>query len=432
MRFWDLEHDPGSIAVVDETGQAVRYGALSERVEREAVKLRGVGGRQLVFLEARNDLASLVAYLANLRAGHVPLLLPPHLAAPLRHPLEARYQPDLPMALHPDLALLLSTSGSTGSPRLVRLSASALQANAEAIVDYLRLTPADRAITALPMHYSYGLSVINSHLQAGASISLTDAGVLDKRFWERMASDRVTSIAGVPTLYRMLHRTGFERRELPALRTLTQAGGRLDDALTRHFLALADSRGWTFYVMYGQTEATARISYVPPQWLAGKIGSIGIAIPGGALALDPITSEIVYRGPNVMMGYAESREDLALGDTSQGVLRTGELGRMDDDGYCYLTGRLKRFVKLSGNRIGLDEVEAMLQRELGVAVAVGGSDEALVAVVEAADREPVVQRAGQLLSDRYGLHHSLFRVTAVAQLPLLASGKVDYQQLVAA
>jgi acyl-CoA synthetase (AMP-forming)/AMP-acid ligase II len=329
---------------------------------------------------------------------------------------------------HPELGLLLSTSGSTGSPRSVRLSYAALGANASSITQYLSLGPEERAITTLPAHYSYGLSVINSHLGAGASVVLTEHSVLRDEFWRLVREHAITSLAGVPYTYQLLHRTGFERRELPSLRTLTQAGGRLDDRLTRSFDELARRRGWRFFVMYGQTEAAPRMSFVPPDRLAEKIGAIGIPIPGGKLTLDGMTGEIVYLGPNVMMGYAQAPEDLERGDESRGVLHTGELGRVDEEGFFYLTGRLKRFVKLSGNRVGLDEVENMLQQELGVPVAVGGRDDELMAWVESCD-EGMIAHASRLFRERYGLHHSLYRITRVDQLPLLASGKKDYASM---
>ncbi len=440
--------------MVDDAGEATTYAQLNALVDTAATALRGGAGRTMGLLSCGNDRASLVAYLACLRAQAVPLLLPPSLAPALKDALMAAYQPDWVLGPsehgeplpgsglrlqrlagggaepHPDLALLLSTSGSTGSPRLVRLSHAALEANAASIANFLAIGPAERAITTLPPHYSYGLSVINSHLRAGACVVLTEHSVLRNEFWNLARSQCATSLAGVPYTYQLLHRTGFADRDLPTLHTLTQAGGRLDDRLTHFFHELAVKRGWRFFVMYGQTEATARISYVPPERLGEKVGSIGLPIPGGALALDGDSGEMIYRGPNVMMGYAQTREDLARGDELQGVLRTGELGRADEEGFFYVTGRQKRFVKLSGSRIGLDEVENMLQEELGVPVAVGGRDDALVAWIETRD-DALPAQAARLFKERYGFHHSHYRLARVDQLPLLPSGKKDYAPLLA-
>lgn len=456
--FWDaLSNHQGGTAVIDERGQAISYAELSDRVAAAAKHLHSSGSRQLGLLFTSNTLGSLVAYLACLQARHVPLLLPAGMAPELATKLQTHYQPDwvmgehlraerlagaaLPilakpthqtsnLALAPDLALLLSTSGSTGSPKLVRLSYYNLQANAASIAQYLNITSDERALTVLPPHYSYGLSVINSHLQAGASLVLREFSVLSPAFAETIRSQAVTSLAGVPYIYQMLWRTGFNKQDFPSLRTLTQAGGRLDDKLTSAFAKLAYERGWRFFVMYGQTEATARISYVPPERLNEKIGSIGIAIPGGQLHIDSVNAELLYTGPNVMLGYANCRADLALGDEQHGLLRTGDVARQDEDGYFYITGRLKRFVKLAGNRIGLDEVEQQLQSKLGLPVMASGRDERLVIWLEATD-EALVEAAKQWLGGQFGIHHSFCRFRLVESLPYLSNGKKDYPALLA-
>jgi len=254
--------------------------------------------------------------------------------------------------------------------------------------------------------------------------------VLTPAFAETIRAYAVTSISGVPYIYQMLWRTAFHKQDFPTLRTLTQAGGRLDDKLTKTFAQLADERGWRFFSMYGQTEATARISYVPPQRLAEKIGSIGIAIPGGRLDIDPQNSELIYTGPNVMLGYAGCREDLALGDEQHGVLRTGDVARQDEEGFFYITGRLKRFIKLAGNRISLDEVEHQLQHKLALPLMAAGRDERLVVWLETTD-EALIEQTRQWLGRQFGIHHSLCRFRLVDSLPLLSSGKKDYSALLA-
>lgn len=455
MNFWNNRASDSSLAIIDENDEHISFEVLNRRVDAAAAALIERGARQLGVLFLTNTLSSLVAYLACLRAGHVPLLLPDNLAQDLADSLISRYQPDWVMgasvcgeplpgsglqiscrtperatALAPDLALLLSTSGSTGSPKLVRLSYKALQANASSIALYLGIRASDRALTVLPLYYSYGLSVINSHLACGAALVLRDVSVMSPDFVGVIRRHEVSSIAGVPYVYQMMYRTGFHNQDLPSLRTLTQAGGRLDDRLTQTFGKIALERSWKFFVMYGQTEATARISYVPPERLLDKVGSIGVAIPGGQLLLDPDNGEIVYRGPNVMMGYALERDDLLLADELDGTLRTGDLGRQDEDGFFYVTGRLKRFVKLAGNRIGLDEVEELLQKELHIPLSVAGRDERLVVWIETG--EPALQEAAkQLIASRYGIHHSLCRIRIVEHLPLLSTGKKDYTALMA-
>jgi long-chain acyl-CoA synthetase len=269
---------------------------------------------------------------------------------------------------------------------------------------------------------------VNSHLAAGATLLLTDAGVVERPFWEFAAAERATSFAGVPFTYAALHRLRFDPGKYPALRTMTQAGGALNVSLQEQFARLAQSWGVRFFVMYGQTEATARISYVPPERLLQKLGSIGVAIPGGELTLDATSGEILYRGANVMLGYATSRDDLARGDELSGLLRTGDLGRRDVDGFFYVTGRLRRFIKLAGHRVNLDELEAGIAVALGEPVACHGLDDRLVVLVEDAEHSKDVQ---ELLVTRFGVTPSAFRIVAGERIPRTDTGKIDYPAILA-
>ncbi|MEI7717893.1 MAG: AMP-binding protein, partial [Mycobacterium sp.] len=413
--FWALRSgDESHLACTDGAGFTLTYGELREAVRMITGELRTMGSRQLGFIECAASPEWLICYLATLAAGHVPLLIPEGLIEALLGPLLQTYRPqwiwrspsrqeprsgadsviDHAVAgfqvradgftpdLHPELGCLLSTSGSTGSPKLVRISYQALDVNARSIADYLGLGTNERALTTLPTSYSYGLSVVNSHLRAGATLVLRSVSPISREFVDVINSEGITSLAGVPSWYQMLLRTGFDKAETPSVHTLTQAGGRLDDRIKRAVLAMAGRKGIRFFVMYGQTEATARISYVPPETLAQHMDSIGIPIPGGKILLDPKTSEIIYQGPNVMMGYAESAGDLAMPDECHGILSTGDIGAVDDSGYFRITGRLKRVIKLSGNRFGLDEVEHNLVQLLDAPVAVTGRDEKLGVFIE--------------------------------------------------
>ena len=443
--FWHLQvaSPVTQIACADGQGKLLSYKELNDSVTDVITTLATRGPRQLGFIFSTNSLEWLCVYLACLRAGHVPLLLPSDLEASLTEKLIDTYQPNwvwhptgfawrVPSKsapLHPDLGLLLSTSGSTGSPKLVRLSYRALSTNAVSIVESLNIQAQDRAMTTLPPNYSYGLSVINSHLAAGARLVMNNTSLMSRDFVRIVQQEEVTSLAGVPTWYQMLLRTGFDKAEVPSLRVLTQAGGRLDERTKREVLNFAEAKSLRFYVMYGQTEAAPRISYVPPEALAGKLNSIGIPIPGGSLQLDNVTSELIYSGPNVMMGYAESQRDLGKADEHDGVLRTGDIGTVDEEGFFAITGRLKRFVKLSGNRYGLDEIEVQLTNLTKSNVAVAGRDERLGLWIESDDQDHhALVKA--FLQEKYGLHHTLFRIHLVPKLPLLPTGKKDYAALV--
>lgn len=456
MPFWNLEQHGARIALIDGDRQ-FDFNTLAQLADQHAAALPAGAGMGLLCMPTHVEAIAL--YLGALRSGRqVPLLLQPDTDPEQLAALVAHYQPDwvasagepatgyrtvqrgdalalhvrsiatTGAALHPDLALLLSTSGSTGSSKLVRLSARGLDANAAAIVAYLGLLPADRAITTLPLAYSFGMSILNSHLACGGSVVLSNDSLMTRAFWDTARTHAITSLSGVPATFEILRRMGLARLQLPSLRMLTQAGGRLRDELVQYFAESSQQHDLAFFVMYGQTEASPRISYVPAARLLDKVGSIGIAVPGGAIEVDPVSAELIYRGPNVMLGYAVERQDLAKGDEMHGVLHTGDLVRVDDEGFHYITGRAKRFLKISGNRVNLDEVEAMLSAELGQQIACSGSDDDLVAFSHgdaAADQADV----RQLVQDRYKLFGGHVRAIHLDALPLMASGKVDYQSL---
>ena len=426
--------------VVD--GQAVSHAELADRV---ADRARSWGpARRLVLVEGASALDSLVAYLAALQHGHVALVVPEDREAQ-RDALVATYRPDIVCTtgapddvrrevsahdLHPDLALLLSTSGTTGSPKLVRLSRDNVASNAAAIADYLGLTSSDRAITTLPLHYCYGLSVLHSHLVVGASIVLTDLSVVDECFWDLFARTAATSFAGVPHTFDLLAASGFEDRDLPSLRQVTQAGGRLDPEAVRHWSRFGRRRGWDLVVMYGATEATARMAYLPPDLAEHHPSAIGVAIPGGHLRLDedaderPGVGELVYSGPNVMLGHARTPADLALPREAT-ELRTGDLARQRG-GLFEVVGRRNRYGKVFGLRLDLDAIEHHLQSELGRQARVVATDRA-VHVMLTTGRDSAAARAAT--TDLCGVPAHAVRVTVLPELPMTSSSKVDYAAL---
>jgi acyl-CoA synthetase (AMP-forming)/AMP-acid ligase II len=394
--------------------------------------------RRLVMIETRNDLATLVAYLGALVGDHVVLPLP---ADHDHSAIVGIYEPDVVVTdgviehrhdpsreLHPDLSLLLSTSGSTGSPKLVRLTHDNLHTNATAIARYLDIRQSDRAATTLPMSYCYGLSVIHSHLLTGAGIILTDDSVVDDHFWESFQRHRGTTFAGVPHTFDLLDRIGFEDMSLPSLRNVTQAGGRLAPEQVRRFATLGQSRGWQLFVMYGATEATARMAYLPPELAVEFPTCIGRPIAGGSFTIKPVdgvadgTGELVYHGPNVMMGYANGPADLALGTTVD-VLRTGDIGKQHANGLYEVVGRRNRFAKMYGLRIDLQRVEDSLRADGVTAICTDGDGVLLIAAAARPDGCDV-QRAAAAAA---GLPPTAIRVVDVAEIPVLANGKPDYR-----
>ncbi len=340
-----------------------------------------------------------------------------------------------PISLHPELAILLSTSGTTGSPKLVRLSYNNLISNARSIAQYLELSTSERAISSLPIQYSFGLSIINSHLYAGGSVLITNESITQRKFWDLFRQYQVTSLSGVPYTFEILKKFRLLQSELPSLKTITQAGGKLSDELIDFFHKLSVERGIKFFVMYGQTEGTARLSYLSPQQLPDKLGSIGKPIPGGIFQIideqgfniEAINhpGELVYLGENVMMGYAENHQDLSLGNINQGVLKTGDIAVVDADGYYFIVGRIKRFIKIFGNRINLDEVELLL-KEQGIDSACKGQDNGLqVFLIE----PNLIETVKDFLYKKIGIHPSAFHISIVDSIPKTSAGKTQYSKL---
>lgn len=337
--------------------------------------------------------------------------------------------------IHPDVLLCLTTSGTTGSPKLVKLTEENLRSNAESIADYLKITGKERAITSLPMYYSFGMSVINSHLIKGATLLLTNKAVIQREFLNFLKEGKATSIAGVPYTYEMLRRLRFLKMELPELKTMIQAGGKLNANIVKEYVEAAQASSKEFIVMYGQTEAAPRMSYLPFDKALEKYASIGIAIPGGKLSVrdendQEITTpdtdgELIYEGPNVCMGYAECIEDLAKGDENLGVLHTGDVARFDSDGYFYITGRMKRFVKVWGNRCNLDATEQLVKAITTSCACVGVDDKITVFVTT----EGLEDRIMNYLVEKTGLNVRAFEIRVVEAIPTLPSGKLDYQTM---
>ncbi|MFJ7068485.1 AMP-binding protein [Streptomyces sp. NPDC101115] len=441
----DLARHGDRTALLTADGE-LSYRELAARVDETARRLGQE--RRLLLLPGANTIGALVVHLAALSAGHTVLLVPgdhhESVAA-----LTAAYDPDVVVhpddgdewrieerrptsahALHPDLALLLSTSGSTGSPKLVRLSYENLQANAESIATYLGIRDTDRAATTLPMHYCYGLSVIHSHLLRGAGLVLTGLSVADACFWDLFRTAGGTALAGVPYTFDLLDRVGFADMELPRLRYVTQAGGRLAPERVVKYAALGRRRGWDLFVMYGQTEATARMAYLPPALAAEHPTAIGVPVPGGTFRLEPAedatdgVGELVYTGPNVMLGYAHTPEDLALGRTVD-ALRTGDLARRTEDGLYEIVGRRSRFLKILGLRVDPQRIEALLERHGLNALCTGDDERVALAVVPTPGWDE--RRIRRQVADECGLPARAVHVRLLPELPRLANGKPDYQ-----
>lgn len=427
-----IERHGSRLALVSDD-ESVTHGELAGRADTVA---RALGWtRRLVLVVMATEVAAVAGYLGALRGGHVVLPAPDD-PARVAELVEA-WDPDAVVDggsvtvrrpgsahdLHPELALLLATSGSTGSPRLVRLPASAVDANVAAVADGLDVRPDDRAVAMLPLHYCYGLSVLHTNLARGAALVLRRDSVTDASFWAAVTAHGATSLHGVPHTFELLDRVGFAERPLPHLRYVTQAGGRLAPADVRRWAELGRRRGWRFHVMYGQTEATARMTISDPDLAAARPGSVGRPVDGGRFTVTDV-GELVYHGPNVMFGYADTPADLALGRTVH-ALPTGDLGRVDADGSVEIVGRLKRIVKPAGVRIDLDAVERLLARD-GLRAACAGDDATLVVAVAGRD-DDALHRVPELLAALPVVPV----VVGVPELPRRPNGKLDHPAVLA-
>lgn len=457
-------------AFITTISNKITYKELGDMTDKMTGHLYGAGKeKSLIFIFCKNSVETVATYLASLLTNTAALLLDVSIQKEFLDTLIDTYDPDFlwwpdneglnhrgkyiekykedsfilynkkitgnTVQIHKDLALLLMTSGSTGGAKLVRLTLKNLTANAHSIASYLNLIQSERPATTLPLHYSYGLSVINSHLSVGAATLITDESIVTRGFWDFINLNHATSLSGVPYTYEMLKKLRFFTRNLPSIKYMTQAGGKLNPELVKEFSSNLAKKDIQFYVMYGQTEATARISYLPPKDTLQKPTSIGIAIPGGTLSIldnhnEPINvahteGELVYHGDNVMMGYANSKEDLASGDELGGTLKTGDIGYYDDDRYFYITGRKKRFLKIHGNRINLDDIERFLNAK-GHPCVCGGVDDFLrIATLQTMDPDGIKNIVGK----NFGIHHSVVDIFKIEEIPKNTSGKILYGKI---
>ena len=464
--MWDLEKFGPNQAVIDEYGTTITYAKL----QQECIQIaEAVGKRCLVFALCRNEIGSVIGYVSFVNFKIVPVLLSSYLEKELLANLLEKYKPSflwvsedqyeefpntvsvyecykykllktsyaIEYPLYSELAIMLTTSGSTGSPKFVRQSYANVRANALSIVQYLKLDSSEKPITTLPMNYTYGLSIINSHFMVGATLLVTDKGLMQKEFWTFFKFAEATSFGGVPYTYEMLDRLRFQRMNLPHLRTMTQAGGKLIPELHKKFAEYAVSNGKSFVVMYGQCEATARMGYLPAEEALEKCGSMGIAIPGGKFHLvdaagvditEPrVTGELVYEGENVTLGYAECGEDLIKADEKNGILETGDMAQFDEDGYYYIVGRKKRFLKIYGNRVNLDEVDRMIKGKFeGVDCASAGVDDHMYLFLT---DSKIADEVKEYVVYKTKLNSVAFKTIVINEIPKNDAGKTLYKEL---
>lgn len=422
--------------------------------------------RSLVFMMTENTVGGIAWIIGLLESGNVPLVLnahteeelfanmmdiyrPAYLCVPAGNSLTGKYESvkeaygyvllstgNEPCPMHEDLSHLLPTSGSTGSPKLVRHKYENIDAAALNISTFFELTPEDRPLLVLPLYYTMGLSIVFSHLYAGATVLITNQNMTDRAFWTFIKEQKATSFTGVPYSYEILNLMRFFRMDLPDLKLLTQGGGKMPKALNLKFAEYCRDNGKKWIATYGQSEGTARMAWLPAEYAVDKVGSIGKAVPNGELSLvdmdgnlitEPnVQGEMCYRGKNVTMGYARKREDLMLGDERHGYMKTGDLAYRDEDGCYYIVGRMGRFLKLFGMRIGLDECEQIIKAKYPVECACTGTDEKMFVYIT---DESLTAGVKDELVAKTMLVATAFEIRVIPAIPKNEAGKVLYSKL---
>ena len=458
-----LEHiNPQNIAAIDTNGNKLLY----SDIKNASLEISStIPERSLCFLLVENNVGGIAWTMGMLDSRKlVPLILNVKTEDSLYKQLLNTYQPTYICApesfdidgeivstqwgyslykvsneqivLHNDLSHLLPTSGSTGSPKLVRHKYENIDAAGLNISTFFELKETDRPLMVLPLYYTMGLSMVFSHLRAGATILITGLSMTDINFWKFLKEQRATSFTGVPYSFQILNLMRFFRMDLPHLELLTQGGGKMPTNLNIKFAEYCRDNGKRWIATYGQSECTARMAYLPAKWALEKVGSIGIAVPNGELTLidtdgnlitTPHTEgEMCYRGKNVTMGYAREQADLALGDERNGYIRTGDLAYFDEDGCYYIIGRMGRFLKLFGMRVGLDECEQIVQTDCGIECACVGTDEKMVVYITNADKQNEVK---DTLVQKTHIVATSFEIRIINEIPKNEAGKKLYSKL---
>lgn len=328
-----------------------------------------------------------------------------------------------------DLALLLETSGSTGSRKFVRVSYENLMVMVQSIAQFVEADKDDRYIVTMPYNHALNLVWIHMHWYFGGTILLTDSPLLSTKFWDFFREQRVTNFVGVPFVFDILEKINFLKGEYPCLKYILEAGGKISGELQKKYGLELSKKGIKMYISYGLTEATALVSMLPSDQLTAKLGSVGIPMKGVSITIDQDSNEIIVEGKCVCMGYAQNRQDLLLGEGEK-RWNTGDIGEFDKDGYLYITGRKKRFVKVSGSRINLDDVERLLgeMKEFGNCVCTGTGE--LIHIFTDCPQDGIESEIIKFLAKKIHINKLFIKTRYICEIPRTSSGKVRYGALI--
>lgn len=454
MLFASAQVPDSKEALVDEAGSRVTYGDLARACSDFSAVF---SPRTLFILVMDRSIEAISFYYALMSNDCVPLLLGEENNAAFIRRYAALYQPDyiwLPHAvkealdlpgtplwesdchtlvktgyphveLHPDLGILLTTSGSTGNPKTVRLSKNNLRENALAYVDAVKMSGNERGVTTLPVNYTYGMAICHTHFISGSTLLITERKIIDPEFRFFIVREGVTNLQGVPFFHSMLDRVGFYEQLPQSLRFITMGGSRAEEKLQQKINRITEERGIRFYALYGQTEGTTILTKLPEGQNHNEPGCVGIPCYGMRACLGE-DGELIFQGSSVCMGYADDRGSLLRGDDNEGILHTGDLAEIDSSGRIYLKGRKKRIVKVLGVRVSLDDIESFVNHRFQVACACAGADDDIHLYTEG-ELEPLSVR--KAIAEQFGISALVISVESPGILPRNNKGKIEYAKL---
>lgn len=443
------------VAIIGEQGERITYKELAERAELYKDCMEE---RSLVFVLCDRQVETVEFLYELFLLNRVPLLLaedihpkfleellmqyhPQYIYCNRQNKIVNRLEPVIEMqghvlfrtgyeriSLHHELALLLSTSGTTGSSKLVRISYENLFDNSEFACRHLNIEKGQKGVTVLPLNYTYGLSFYMWHWHCGAAVLVTDRMVLDNRFKDFYVREKANNFAAVPETFQMMRRVQFwEKDMLEYLHFAMSGGGQMS---ARDQIQMVSALKEKFWIGFGQTECTCIVSGT--NFIGGKmrLETIGKAFSNMNVWLDRETDELIVKSRSVCLGYAEGIEDLAVGDQNRGILHTGDAAYIDEDGYLYLKGRLKRYIKILGKRVSLDEMEKVIKNEffLDDLVCVGWDDHVTIFYSER-DKSGTECQVRQFLDRELKIPQKFIQCFFLEEIPKNNAGKVQYEKL---
>ena len=469
MILENLKKFSKKVALVTKDSKLIKYKDLIQYIENFKFHIKG--NKKLTFLFCSNDVEIIIAYLSFLDLRNPLMLIDSTLDDKKINELINSYNPEyifinknhlnkkikkmysvnntngnfinlkikkkflISKKINKDLSILLGTSGSLSNSKYVKLTKKNIEYNTKQIIKYLNLKANDRTITTLPFNYSYGFSIINSHLSAGASVVLNNFSLLEQKFWKLYEDNNITNFNGVPFTYEILKKLKFSKFFNKNLKFITQAGGKMSSKNLTECLNLCIKNKVNFFTMYGQTEASPRMSYVNLSKYKNKVGSIGKVLDGCKFSLHDalkkkisspnVEGELIFEGKNIFKGYAESHKNLDI-LTNFSKLKTGDIAKFDKDGFFFITGRKRRFIKIYGVRFGLDEMEKILDDKFKVKFCCLGSDNKLIiATNHPYNKKYNISKISELLKIR----KKNIEFKTNIEIPLRSNGKIDYQKM---